>query len=389
MEQRTSKTDILLWTSITVFTGLIYSTLAVVSKVRKFLVEKYGNGIFDHIYWLFGIIGVLLVWYAFRKYKGKELVFRLVTVGLFTVVYGYYLSGMKHAIERIHFLEYGILGTLLYAALSRHIRNWTAVILSLHMVYWIGLGDEAIQWLLPSRVGEIRDSVINLFSGLLGVALLYMTSARTGNGVPVSMRTAKTLIVFIALSTVLTTLFICNVHGFGHIIKIRDPGIVYSSFSYRELRKINSGSAKLSTRKLTVYENEALRHLFQREFYFTNEYKTPTSVYRNYSGCWNENRVLEVLYSRFLREHSGETTGTLIRPIDREVADRVAGSPLIWPDSTKLFVKENAGSSPWIYKSRVKSIIITEYTFSDLMFCTVLILLVLGYLWWKVPRKGV
>lgn len=383
-----NKIDYILWAVIAVYTGIIYATLSIVSKIRKFLAEKYGPEVFENIYWIFGIIAVILLVYCFRKFKSKQLIYKLIIFVIFACIYAYYFSGMKYPIEKIHFLEYGLLGALLYIAFTRHIKHWIAIILSINVVYWIGLGDEAIQGILANRVGEIRDCIINLFSGALGIALLWFITDRARKNGIFKTVFLKTTIVFFGITTILSTLFLYYIHGFGYYIETKDPGKICTSLSTSKLYEINSLSSKITPQEMAVYENEALRHLFQREFYFTNDFKGSNGIfYRNYFCCFSENRVLESFYKRFLDEHAQEKSGSLIAGIDKDVAKKVAHNPVMWSDSIRTMVKNAAGSTNSIFKSRVKGTIITSFALKDMLFYCILILAILSYLWFSLPKK--
>lgn len=389
MVKQFNKTDYLLWLIIVVYTGIIYATLSIVSKIRKFLAEKFGPDVFDHIYWFFGIIAAVLLYYCIKKYRGKKLFQKLAACFTIACIYGYYLSGMQYPVERIHFLEYGLLGALILAAFSRHIRNWISIILSLNLVYWIGLGDEAIQGILVNRVGEIRDSVINLFSGMLGIALLGLVSDSFQQKSEIKIKYIKALLLVFGASTLFTTLFIYTIHGFGYRINMRDPGIIFSSLTWAEISDINKYSDNIPDRKMTFYNNEAVRHLFQREFYFTNKYKTSKGTfYKDYNRCFNENRVLEVFYKRFLNENASESSGRLISILDREVADKVMDNPVMWSDSLRFLIESYTKKrGTWIFASRVKSGIITSFTLKDLLFYCILIFGILCYGWYRLPKR--
>ncbi|MDL1957614.1 MAG: VanZ family protein [Candidatus Desulfofervidus auxilii] len=75
---------------------------------------------------------------------------------------------MEKPAERIHFLEYGILGILIFKATGKEIKqNIFAIIL----LVTIAVIDESIQYMLPNRVGDIRDIVMNLTGGVIGLWL--------------------------------------------------------------------------------------------------------------------------------------------------------------------------------------------------------------------------
>jgi len=70
--------------------------------------------------------------------------------------------------ERIHFLEYGILGVLIFKATGKGTKqNIFAIIL----LVIIAVIDELIQYVLPNRVGDIRDIVMNITGGTIGLWL--------------------------------------------------------------------------------------------------------------------------------------------------------------------------------------------------------------------------
>ena len=389
MLKQLNKTDYLLWSSIVVYTGIIYATLSIVSKIRKSLVEKFGPNVFDHIYWFCGIIAAILLFYCFRKFKGKQLIVKLSITAVIACIYGYYLSGMKYPIERIHFLEYGILGVLILLAFSRHIKSWISIILSLNLVYWIGLGDEAIQGILASRVGEIRDCIINLFSGALGIALLWLIADTIREKGILKVKFTKSTLIFLGISTVLTALFLYTIHGFGYCIERKDTGRFYSSLSPQIINKINTPSPEISPREIALYKNEALRHLFQREFYFTNDFKAADGTfYRIYPYCFHENKILKTFYNQFLEKHATKSSGSLISGIDREVAEKVMDNPVMWSDSLHTLIESYMGRGyVGLFSSRVKSGIITSYTLKDLLFYCILIFIILGYLWFQLPKR--
>ncbi|MBW1671509.1 MAG: VanZ family protein, partial [Deltaproteobacteria bacterium] len=73
--------------------------------------------------------------------------------------------------ERIHLVEYGLIGLMLgwaLAGISRWPELWP---LAVALVWMVGLGDELIQAVLPNRVYDVRDIVLN---GLAGMAGLYL-----------------------------------------------------------------------------------------------------------------------------------------------------------------------------------------------------------------------
>ncbi len=76
--------------------------------------------------------------------------------------------------EQVHFIEYGILSTLIYVALSHNIHNISIYFLCAFFVFVFGAGDDVIQWILPNRIFDIRDIVITGIAGILVQLLMMM-----------------------------------------------------------------------------------------------------------------------------------------------------------------------------------------------------------------------
>ena len=88
-----------------------------------------------------------------------------------------------NAVERVHFVEYGLIAFLFYRALLRQgygeagsVNDISIAILPLLAAFMVGTFDEWLQWFIPVRVGEAHDVFLNLASivcGLLfGIALV-------------------------------------------------------------------------------------------------------------------------------------------------------------------------------------------------------------------------
>jgi VanZ family protein len=385
-----NRTDYLLWASILIYTGVIYSTLSLVSHLRKWMTERWGPGVFDSIYVVFALLGVfLLVWILRYKPKGERL--RAIAIlAAVSVLYAYYLSRLHYAAERLHFLQYGAMGVLLLAAFARHCTLWTSVLSACMISYWIGLGDEAIQWALPNRVGEIGDSIVNLFSAILGAGAFSLILLRSRFTIPVRREQAM-LSIFGMATGIFTALFLTTVHGFGTAIESTDTGRFFSHFTARELARINQDDEALSPRAHRIYRDEAQRHLHQREFYFVNRYKgRKGNYYRRLDMSAFENRILEKYYARYLRENMMKPARHILERIDTETAQQSASRTVQWPDSLSRQVARHIEGSTTLRESRVKSTIITAFTPGDLLFYLFLWLIVMGsWLYHTLRGKGV
>lgn len=157
-----------LWLIIMAYVAVIYLTLPVMRPVLMFLQKTLGK---DVLSLAVNLLLVFAVSFSFILIVKK----RNLGHGRLALILAILLAGAGVAMgyeipaERIHFLEYGILGSLV---LNAAINSWKIPILSSFVfVSIIGIGDETIQWFLPNRVGDIRDVFMNSVGGLLGISV--------------------------------------------------------------------------------------------------------------------------------------------------------------------------------------------------------------------------
>ena len=108
---------------------------------------------------------LLSVWIYNKKYKVNQ--FLLIISPLLLMMYlSLSLDGWG---ERIHFVEYAVLGLLISRAVN--VRTLHGIIATCCLITLIGVVDEIIQWFLPNRVGDMRDVFMNSVGGLSGLWL--------------------------------------------------------------------------------------------------------------------------------------------------------------------------------------------------------------------------
>lgn len=101
----------------------------------------------------------------------------LLAVGL---AYAYLLQRFaRFPAERLHLVEYGLVGFLLLRALCLDLPAPRAYIVALLLTGLIGAGDELIQWVLPERVFEMKDVQLNFVSGALGLLAVRLSLHRS------------------------------------------------------------------------------------------------------------------------------------------------------------------------------------------------------------------
>ncbi len=162
---------------------LIYLTLPVMRPVLNYLKAHLGIrfGLYTDVVLIAMMFG-LAVTFIRSKLTWKQW---LVVSAVF-FLYGYGLKVLKIPEERIHLLEYGFLSFLVYQIYSSARPVLTGYWQTFLTVCFIGTLDEIIQYCLPNRVGDIRDIILNIVSGLLGLILTVVCYQKTAKILPKS-----------------------------------------------------------------------------------------------------------------------------------------------------------------------------------------------------------
>ena len=156
-----------LWALIIIYVLFIYVSLpffpAFIRVLRKFISKELLNLL--SLVLSISFFLMLSVWIYKKKYKANQ--FLLIISPLLLLIY---LSlSLDVWVERIHFVEYAVLGLLISRAVN--VKTLQGIIYTGCLVTLIGAVDEIIQWFLPNRVGDMRDVFMNSVGGLSGLWL--------------------------------------------------------------------------------------------------------------------------------------------------------------------------------------------------------------------------
>jgi glycopeptide antibiotics resistance protein len=122
----------------------------------------------------------LALFSIYRHLKSKTGYLRTAFAAI--VFFGAYIFAWKQPFmtEKAHVLEYGLLAYLAMRDLDKDkMKSVASVLYSAAFVLIVGSLDEGFQKMLPYRVGEIRDVITNLLSGLFGIALFLAMKRRS------------------------------------------------------------------------------------------------------------------------------------------------------------------------------------------------------------------
>ncbi len=162
---------------VTLIFGLfIIVSAAFMGQVGSFISEKLGKPYFEL---LIGILFLLtatgLILYLKRAGLGKIKFPVFLAVFMAGSLFAWHLDIL---VERIHLLEYGLLGWLaMRDNLRAEKKIIKASIFSALFILGVSIVDEIFQWWLPYRWGDVRDVVINEVGGVWGMSLFFISIA--------------------------------------------------------------------------------------------------------------------------------------------------------------------------------------------------------------------
>ena len=161
------------WSATGLYLLFTFATLGMAPPVWNTLNKVLGNQAVILIYAIYVSAAVVIVFYFVADRKEKKLHHYLLLV-LLMAVFFLMLQQEKNPGEKIHMAQYGVLGILLYKALSvdfdRH--NYRLYLNGAAISLIAGEVDEIIQGLLPNRWFTWHDVFINGFSSILALFII-------------------------------------------------------------------------------------------------------------------------------------------------------------------------------------------------------------------------
>lgn len=157
------------WGIALFYAFLIYISLPAMPGLwGKF--ARYAGNLADYLAaFILSFIGLFIIFYLISKRKD---ICNFIWLAILAFCYAWGLSRLKLSVERIHFIEYGLLSILLFRAFRHNIRGKSIYLWSGITVFCLGFLDEGIQYILPNRVYEIKDVIVNGVGGVLGLLLI-------------------------------------------------------------------------------------------------------------------------------------------------------------------------------------------------------------------------
>ena len=156
------------WGIACVYVLAVYATVPTMRHVWDTLEELTGGAVRHLGATAVAGIAIVLAWRLWRRVGSRPAPY--IVLAAVAGVYAYVLHiHAQFPAERLHLVQYGLVGFLLFRALRLDLRAPVAYGVSLGLTALVGLGDEVIQWVLPDRFFQLSDVQLNAISGGLGL----------------------------------------------------------------------------------------------------------------------------------------------------------------------------------------------------------------------------
>jgi len=148
--------------AVALWIGLIYATIPFVRRAREAFAARWPAELIAYAV-IAVVLAATVASIAFLRRRRPQIgIADLLWLGIVVavvVVWTRRLMGQPE--EAVHFLEYGVLGVLLYRAFDARVPDPTVYVVATLTGLLVGTVDEFIQWLAPDRFWDLRDIVLN------------------------------------------------------------------------------------------------------------------------------------------------------------------------------------------------------------------------------------
>jgi len=210
-EGQAKRAELLSWLYVAVAVAVIFATIFYARILRDYVAQWFDSDIYIVVTFIgVGTIVVLSICYLIRS--GRRSLESYIWLAIaFAIFGGYVIAQIDVPIEALHFLEYGLLGILLYRALSHRVRDRSVFISVAVLGAAVGTLDEFTQWVVPGRFWGLHDIWIDFFAVLLtqlgiakGVNPARTAAAPTAHGLQWLCRSSLIAVVLLGVSAMNT-----------------------------------------------------------------------------------------------------------------------------------------------------------------------------------------
>ena len=394
------------WLYVAVASLIIFSTVPFARAIQSAVSDSFGRGFFLLLVAAVTLIATALAIRAIRRRTVPRSAY-LWLVATVVALGGYTYQLRYNPEEAFHFVQYGFLSLLVYRALVHRVRDHGVYFVAILVVAILGIIDEWIQWITPSRYWDVRDLRINLLAGsMTQLAIAMGLRPRLVSGWP-TFETWRAFSRLAAIGLLMLALSYANtpermseyasrlpfleflmksknmMTEYGYLYEDDDIGRFRSRFSLDELEDLDRRrgmelagildeyiSEESYDKFLQVYNvphdayvHEAGVHLFRRNRHYGVAESETSQRGFHYNVAFRENQILEKYFATGLHH-----------------------STHVWTPDARNRVEERADKGK-VYESPVSHGLITGISERNLML--IFGLGIAGLLVSGIPRKSV
>ena len=166
------ESEALSWAYLAAGVLVIYCTIPLARAFREAVNEQLGREVFLYVTLAIVLaVTIAAVVSLSRRKLPVNAYLCLIAIFVAFMAFVYYLRDIPE--EAFHVVEYGVLGLLVYRALTHRVRDYSIYLLGILVVGMFGIVDEYIQWVVPSRYYELRDIGINFCAAALSQTAIF------------------------------------------------------------------------------------------------------------------------------------------------------------------------------------------------------------------------
>lgn len=282
-------------------------------------------------------VAAVVAWVARRIREDRLRRYALLALGLLLVasqLVGWSRAiASVNAVERFHFLFYGVL-TFLYFRAFHSRRDLSTALLALLAVTIVAVADETVQRLVPVRTGEIFDIGLNAWAGLCALLICFAVDGLRGWSLRFPRVSAPAVLCLLA-ATIASLAFYVDLAHLGYLVEDPEIGTFRSYFRRERL-------VELSRRRAAEWAAAPPGELrpLEREDYFRTEAgwhvhrRNDALVAEDWPTAAHEDALLERYYGPFLDLVDSAGRRYALNPDERRRLEKgLAESPLAEADS--------------------------------------------------------
>jgi hypothetical protein len=337
------------WLSVVVWTLFIFVSIPLARTIQQYVYEEWNRNLFTYVVLLITALGLVAATLYVRRFRpaARSGYFWLAAISGIFVVYAIEL-GNQSPEEAIHFVQYGVLGILVYRALAHRVQDISIYFAAAIICGIIGAIDEFVQWLTPRRVWGLRDIWLNFFSSAIvqiaiakGLQPSFIGRRFSRANLQILCRLGIAAAAILGACLLITPpriAWFADRIGWLEFLKDNDSvmleygylyedphiGVFRSRFAAWELKEIDRRRAveaadilnrfqdkdsyrmflSLYTPISDPFVHEARVHLFRRDRHFDTALEhedDPAEFVRRLTIAWRENQIMEKYFSNTLR----------------------------------------------------------------------------------------